>query len=158
MAKPVTDDERAEIVTLIESGKSARAIAKQVERSTSTISAIAKEIGWTFGQTNAAQAREARSNYCAQARADAANKAQDRLMEILENFDAPRPYLAIGKGGEPHVVMIGPDARAVRDLASAVHTLQKTVLDIDRHDNRAEEGLAAVDQWLRGLVGDEAAA
>jgi len=43
-------------------------------------------------------------------------------------------------------------------MVQSVRDLVRTVLDIDRHDNRHEDGLSAVDQWLRGIMGDEAAA
>lgn len=138
VAAPLTDDERQEILRLIETGKSAHDIAKEVGRSVDTVSRIAKSIGWTFGLSNMAQARASRSAYCAEARAEAAAKAQERLLEILDTFDTERPMVAVTKDG-PEIVMVGPDARAVRDLASAVQTLQRTVLDIDKHDRPAAD-------------------
>lgn len=153
MAKPLTDDERERIEQLLGEGKSARDIAELAGRSVDTVSRIARSIGHDFGRTNLARARKARSAYCAEARAEAAEKAQEWLQRILDNPEAPRPQLAMRKGGGMEVVMVGPDAKAVRDLANAVHTLQRTVLDIDRHDNRHDEGLAMVDDWLRDLVG-----
>lgn len=146
MAAKITDAERQHIVELIHSGKGCREIADEVGRSVDSISRIGQAIGWTFGQTNLVRAHEARSAYSAERRAAAAAKAQERLEEILDHFESPRPYLAIGRKG-PEVVMIGPDARAVRDLAQAVNLLQRTVLDIDRHDNSNRGDVAA-----RGLL------
>ena len=51
-----------------------------------------------------------------------------------------------------------PPVDATRAMVQSVRDLVRTVLDIDRHDNRHEDGLSAVDQWLRGIMGDEAAA
>ena len=61
-----------------------------------------------------------------------------------------------GEGGFTDVVRAAPDARALADLAKAAHTLQRLVIDVDRHDNRADEGAAVVDEWLLSIVGEAA--
>jgi len=152
VAKPLTSDERHTITELIQAGEPLRRIAQPTGRSRGTITGIAKTLGHTFGQSQAREAREARSAYCAEARANAARLAQERLEELLVSFVDERPVVVNSKDG-PEVVMTRPDARAIRDLASAVHTLQRTGLDIDRHDNRNDEGAAAGEQWLRDITG-----
>lgn len=152
MAKPLTDDEREQIQGLIEAGHSANHIARTTRRSVDTVSRIAKSIGWTFGQTNVARAHEARSAFCAERRALAAAKAQERVDELLEGFFDARPVVA--KDGEGMVVTISvkPDFKGLADMAKAVNLLQRTVIDVDRHDRKDEEGLAAVDAWLRDVM------
>ena len=49
-----------------------------------------------------------------------------------------------------------PDHKALADITKAIHTLNRAILDVDRHDNRADEGGAAVDAWLRDIVGTAA--
>lgn len=53
--------------------------------------------------------------------------------------------------------MAEPPVEAKRQLVQAAREALRTVLDIDRHDNRNDEGLAAVDAWLRDIAGGEAA-
>lgn len=155
MAKPLDDDERARIVALIESGQTAKTIADETGRSTGTISNIAKSIGWRFGQSNLARAHEARSAYCAERRAGIASTATEHIERVLAEYFDKQQVIALTPDGTV-VVDVKPDARALRDMASAVHTLTRTVIEIDRHDNRNDDGLAAVDEWLRGIVGSAA--
>lgn len=160
MAAPVTDDERAQIIALIESGASCQAVAEQAGRSPDTISRIAKSIGWTFGHTNAARAREARSAYSAEKRAELAARITEEVERLLD--DLRKPHLAFNFGGKDNTYeehqLDEPPVEAKRALMQTIRDGLRTVIDIDRHDNRAEDGLAAVDQWLRGLVGEETAA
>lgn len=155
MAAKLTDDERAEIVRLIESGKPCRDIAKQVGRSADTISRIARSIGWTFGRPNLARAREAQSAYSAERRAELAAKATERAQEMLAKMDGR--YLVFNFGGKDNTYeeheLEEPPVDALRAMAQTFRDLMRTVLDIDRHDNRADEGMAAVDQWLRDMIG-----
>lgn len=159
MAKPLTDDERAEIIELIQSGKPCREIAKQAGRSADTVSRIAQSIGWTFGHPNLARAREAQSAYSAERRALLAARATERAEEMLASMDGR--YLVFNFGGKNNTYeeheLDEPPIEAKRAMAQTFRDLMRTVLDIDRHDNRAEEGLAAVDQWLRDMLGEAAA-
>lgn len=138
MAPKLTDDERQRIVDLLPSGKSARAIADEVGRSVDTVSRIAREIGHSFGQTNLARAREARSGYCAERRAEIAALAAQRARELLEGFDERQPVV-IG-GMAPEVRDLDLDARGQKDRAQAANLLTRTVLDIARLDEKADHG------------------
>lgn len=159
MYNPLTDDERETIIGHINAGMTRNRIAEVIGRSPSTITRVAQSIGHDFlpgvdarTQSTLTRAHEARSAYCAERRAEIAANATMRVEELLATFMAQRPTLVAGKGGA-EIVEVSPDARAIRDLASAVNTLTRTVLDIDRHDNRADGGMAAVDQWLRDIIG-----
>lgn len=157
MAAPLTDTERASIIAAIESGKSCQTIAAEFARSPDTISRIARSIGWTFGHTNAARARESRSAYCAERRAEIAAACTEKVERILADLE--RPFMAFNFGGKDNTYaeheMDRPPVDAVRLMVQSVRDLVRTVLDIDRHDNRADEGLAQVDQWLRGMLGGD---
>lgn len=158
VAKPLTNDERAEIVRHIESGKGCAETAKIMNRSADTVSRIAHSIGWTFGVTNLARAHGARSAYCAEARAGIAALATERAQSMLERWE--QEYLVFNFGGKDNDynehVLSEPPVEAKRAMAQTFRDLMRTVLDIDRHDNRADEGLAAVDQWLRDMIGSAA--
>lgn len=153
MAKrpPVTEDEREQIISMIRSGLSARAVARESGRSVDTVSRIARDISWTFGRTNLARARQARSAFCAERRAVAASLAQERAEELLVSFLEPQTVVT----GNGTVVEVPVDARGVKDRAQAYQLLQRTVLDVSKHDVKADEGNAGalllqfVDQ-LRG--------
>lgn len=160
MAQPVTDDERAEIIALIQSGQSCKAVAKTVGRSPDTISRIARSIGWTFGRTNLERARETRSAYCAERRAEIAATATEKAERLLAEME--EPFVAFNFGGKDNTYnehhLDRPPTDAVRAMVQSFRDLMRTVIDIDRHDNQAEDGISAVDQWLRGIVAEESAA
>lgn len=155
MAKPLTPDERDRIVALLATGATCRQIADQVGRSPDTVSRIAKDVGHTFGQLAGAHAREARSAYCAERRAGIAARATERAEQLLERMEGE--FLVFNFGGKDNTYeehrLEEPPVEAVRAMAQTVRDLVRTVLDIDRHDNRDEGDLAAVDRWLRDLVG-----
>ena len=161
--EPVTDDERAAIADAIQTGRSYADIARQFGRGTGTVARIAKSIGWTVEQSTALRTRKAnegRSAYSAEKRAELAAKATERAEQMLAKMEGE--YLVFNFGGKDNDynehTLEHPPTEALRSMAQTFRDLMRTVLDIDRHDNRAEDGLAAVDQWLRGLVGEEAAA
>lgn len=160
MAKPLTDDEKQHIVELIQSGKGCAETAKEVGRAVDTVSRIARNIGWTFGKTNLTHAHEARSAYCAERRASLAAKATVEAERLLEELHGE--YRVFNFGGKENTfaseVLDEPPVEAKRAMIQSFRELIRTVLDIDRHDNRADEGGAAVDEWLRGIVGDAVAA
>lgn len=155
MAKPVTPDERAHIVDLLHTGKSARTIATQTGRSVDTISRIAAAEGHRFGQTNVARAHEARRAYGAEARAETAKRFHERANELLELMDGE--YLVFNFGGrdntyEEHTLPT-PPVEAKRQLIQAAAQAMKVVLEVDKHDNAGERGVAAVDAWLAAMTG-----
>lgn len=152
MAAKLTDDERQAIVDLIETGKSARDVAREAGRSVDTISRIARDIGWQFGRPNLVRAREAKSAYCAEERAVDAAAMQVRVRKLIAGFD-DLEQVAVSTGNGVKLVDVRASARALADRAKAINLLQRTVLDIDRHDNRADSGASAVDDWLRSIIG-----
>ncbi len=146
VAPKLTDDERARIAALCAEGKSRNEIAAEVGRSPDSISRVAAEIGHEFGQTNLARAHEARSNYSAEVRARIAAKAAERALKILDGFDDKQPVVVGGGENGAEVLDVALDARGQRDRASAAQILARTVLDIAKLDEKAEQGQA------RGLL------
>ncbi len=140
MAAKLTDDEKHQIATLCAAGMSCNAIAAEVGRSPSTVSAIAKANGHSFGHLNQARAHEARQYYTAEARAEIAALATRRAQELLDGFDDKQPVV-IG-GAQPEVRELDLDAKGQKDRAQAAQLLMRTVIDIDRHDRKADAGQA----------------
>lgn len=155
MAAKLTDDERQAIVDLIETGKSARDVAREAGRSVDTISRIARDIGWQFGRPNLVRAREARSAYAAERRASIASRITEEVELLLDQLHGE--YLAFNFGGKDNTyeehTLAEPPIEAKRAILQSVATAVRTVLDIDRHDNRADSGASAVDDWLRSIIG-----
>ncbi len=163
MAAKLTDAERQTIADLVQTGISYGAIAKQVGRSTGTVARVARSIGWTPEQSNRDRTREAnrtRKAYSAERRAHLAARFTEECELLLDQLH--REHLAFNFGGKDNDynerTLDEPPVDAKRALIQAAREAMRTVIDIDRHDNKADDGLAAVDQWLRGLVGEETAA
>lgn len=158
MPAPISDNERQRIIQLLNDGHSYATIANQTSRGTSTISRIAQSIGHQAGQTNVARAHEARSAYSAERRAAIAAKATEEAERLLKELHDQ--HLVFNFGGRDNDynehLLAEPPVDAKRAMVQSFRELMRTVLDIDRHDNKADEGLAAVDQWLRDITGSGA--
>lgn len=156
MAARVTDDERTRIIELCQQGETCRNIARIVGRSSTTISTIARNAGHKFGQTNAARAREARSSYTAERRALQASRIADEIDRLLTDMRSPATAFNFGGSDNTYneVVLPEPTNADKRALMQAVRDAMRTVLDIDRHDNKADQGASDVDRYLRDLIGD----
>lgn len=158
MAKPLTDDERARIVDLLNEGHSANDIAKRTHRSVNTVSRIAKSIGHQFAQTNLARAHEARSAYSAERRATIAARLTVEAELLLDELHGE--YLVHNFGGKDNTYaehkLEQPPTEAKHTIVRAVGQAMKTVLDIDKHDNRDAENLSGFDAWWADRMGDGA--
>lgn len=163
---PVDDTERQAIIELIRTGLSRNQVAKQAGRSTSTITRIGESIGWDWlsavderTQSSLARAHEARSAFSAERRAMIAARLTAESEELLDGLHGP--YLVFNFGGKENDynehTLSDPPVEAKRQIVQTVRDAMRTVIDIDRHDNRADEGLAAVDEWLRGMIEGAAA-
>lgn len=162
----VSDAERAQILAWLDEGLSRNEVAKRSGRSNDTVSKIARSVGHDFlaaadDRTRAAldRAHEARSAFCAERRATIAARLTDEAEKLLDQLH--EPHVAFNFGGKENtyaeVTHPEPPVDAKRALIQSTREAMRTVLDIDRHDNRADEGAAAVDGWLRSIMGQEAA-
>lgn len=138
---PLTEDERETIATMLRGGSSYGQIVKATGRSTGSISRVAKDIGHHASQSSAARtrvARQARTAYSAEVRADHASKAQARIGDLLGTFHN-EVTVAVSTPRGAEVITMKPTARDYRDRASAIQTLQRMVLDVMKADTQAEE-------------------
>ncbi len=154
----VTPQERQAIITALNNGTPYAQIAADTHRGKSTISRIAQEIGHQAGQTNVSRAHAARSAYSAEHRALQAERISQRIDGLIDRMEGE--FLAFSFGGKDNVynehTLPEPPVEALRALGQTIRDLTRTVIDIDRHDRKSDEGGALVDQWLRGLIGDVA--
>jgi hypothetical protein len=142
VAKPLTDDQRQEVIDLLPTGKSCNEIARLTGRGTSTVSRIARDVGHEWAQTNTERAREARSGYCAERRAAIAARLVDEANLLLDQLH--QPHTAFNFGGKDNTYeeheLEEPPIEGKRALVSATRDAMRTVLDIARLDEKADTG------------------
>lgn len=141
MAKPLTEEQRQQIIDLLPTGRSCNDIAKQVGRSPDTVSRIAKSVGHAFGHMNLARAHEVRRAYGVEARARRVALAHERMLRILERMGQPHTrYHFGGKDNTLNSVELDePDSEMLRQYASAYASLSKAEADTLRHDERSDD-------------------
>lgn len=156
MAKRLTDKEKQRIRELCEAGESCNDIAKMLKRSSDSISRVAKEIGHRFGHSNLARAHESRTAYCAERRASIAAKFQEVAEKLLDEIEGE--YLVYNFGGRDNTyeehLLPSPPVEAKRQLVQAAREAIRTVIDIDKHDNRDAENTSEVAAWLAMMRGE----
>ncbi len=153
--KPITDEDRRRVGEHHAAGKYRNAIAKEIGRSGSTVSKIASELGLSFNREATAAATEAKVIDAKAKRADLMNKLLDDAERLRQQLFAPTVIHSFG--GKENVYnskpVDQPLFRDQRDIVQAVNTALSASLRLDLHD-ADNQGLAAVDAWLRGMTGD----
>lgn len=163
MAK-LTPDEQQAILDLIDAGHTRNDIARRTHRSPGTITNIARANDRTFDRTETKTATRARQVDLAARRAElAAQLVGDaaRLRAQLWEPCVERKAMAVAQGGNLGSVVEVVEVHHPRPpfadqqrIMTCVGIAVDKVLAIDRHDNQADEGLAAVDRWLREMIGE----
>lgn len=154
---PLTADERAELLELMGQGLTRNEVAKRSGRSASTVTRVAREVGHDFTAAQSAKtqakleaAHAARSAYSAERRAAIAARLTEEAELLLEQLH--QPHRAFNFGGRDNTfaeaTLDEPPVDAKRALVQSAEIALRTVLNIDKHDNRASEGGAEIDQWL----------
>lgn len=158
VAKPVSPEERERIIAEFATGKSCNEIARQFNRSTNTISRIARSVDHQFAQVNAARAREVNKGYTAERRANVRLKTVELVEQTLQEFN--EPTLVFNFGGKDNDynehTLDKPDARTKRDLAQTAATLWRIVKDIDAAE-QTESLVSGLDSLFAelDLIADE---
>lgn len=153
-SRPITDEERQQIRELHADGLGRNDIARQLGRSAGIVSKVTAELGLSFDRA-ATKAATAAAVIDAKAR-------RARLMEgLLDDAEALRAQLFAETvirnfGGKDNTynekTVPRPPFRDQREIVQAVATAINTSLRLDAHDSD-EQGLAAVDSWLRDVMG-----
>lgn len=152
---PVTDQDRDAVRTLHAQGLGRNEIARRIGRGTRTVSVIAAELGLTFDR--AAMTETATNNRKAQLAARRMDLAED-LQTDAERLTEQmwQPSVVFNFGGKDNTFekrpVDEPPADAKKALMSAAgiaidRSLKLAPVEVD------QQGLAAVDQWLRGMMG-----
>ncbi|MEU9142097.1 helix-turn-helix domain-containing protein [Streptomyces sp. NPDC048404] len=154
-ANPVTDEERQRVRELHAEGKGRNEIAEILGRGGRTISSIAKSLGLSFSR--AAEVRQATDILQADL-ADRRAAFAVHLQDIAEREAAQmtKPHLYWDWGGKEHDYderwHDEPTPADKRALMGIVATALDRSLKLSPPEQDTE-GLAAVDAWLKGMMG-----
>ncbi|NUS78476.1 MAG: helix-turn-helix domain-containing protein [Streptomyces sp.] len=153
----VTDEERAEIRRLHAEGKGRNEIARLTGRSMRCISVQAGKMGLSFDRTMTEEATRARKADLEERRvilAEALQGDAERLTEQLWE-----EHWVFNFGGKDNTyekrLLPEPPADAKKNLMAAAGIAIEKSSKLVPPDRGDQEGLAAVDAWLRGMIGGE---
>ncbi|WP_030847393.1 helix-turn-helix domain-containing protein [Streptomyces griseus] len=154
-ANPVTDEERARIRELHAEGKGRNAIAKELGRSGRTISEEAGKLGLSFARAAEVRAAtEVRQADLAALRTQLAlDLTQDAMKLRAQMWERTTVYSFGGKENtyNDHTFDEAPAAEKRALMGTAGMAIDRSLkLSPPESDT---EGLAAVDAWLKGMMG-----
>ena len=136
MSNPVTPDERAQIIDAIKAGGTCRGVADQFQRSTSTVSKIAKAEGLAFDRSKTRAATEAKQADNRERRARITSKMLDDIERLQAQMFAPVTVHNFGGRDNTYneARLPEPTFRDKRDITAAISNLMGRVLDTERID------------------------
>lgn len=153
----LTPEDRAEIIRLHGEGLGRNEIARQTRRSQRTVSLICQAEGLEFDVTLTEDATRHRTAQLAEKRTILAEALIEDAMELTEQLW--RPATIYSFGGKDNVYrekpVDEPPAADKRNLMAAANLAIEKSLKLVPPEREDTEGLAAVDQWLRGMMGGE---
>jgi hypothetical protein len=149
-----TDEDRAELRRLHADGLSRNEIARQMRRSSRTISVYAAEEHLSFDRTMTEEATRARKADLEERRVILAEALQGDAEKLTEQLW--QPHWVFNFGGKDNTyerrLLDQPPAEAQKALMSAAGIAIDRSLKLLPPDREDLEGLAAVDAWLRGMM------
>ncbi|MBK3563212.1 MULTISPECIES: helix-turn-helix domain-containing protein [unclassified Streptomyces] len=154
-SNPVTGKERQRVRELHAAGKGRNEIAAELGRSGRTISEIAKGLGLSFARAaEVRQATEIRQADLADRRARFAVELQDLAEREIKKINQPYEYWDWGGKEHDFDTHVAPEPTPgdKRALMATVATALDRSLKLAPPEQDAE-GLAAVDAWLKGMMG-----
>lgn len=151
---PLSEQELTQIRRLHAAGHCRNDIAKILERSGATISKAAAKLGLSFNREMVRAATEAKV-------ADAKARRAELMSKLLDDADRLRgqiwePHEYIENGGRDFVqtrwTQEEPSPMDKLKLMQAASSALSSSMRLDLHD-ADQQGLAAVDAWLRDITG-----
>lgn len=155
MAAPLTDDDRERIRQLHADGLSRNAIAAELGRSAGVVTKVCKQLGLSFDRAATKAAVEAAQVDAKAKRTQLANDLLDDAAKIREQLWQPALVYSFGGKDNTYAQMWHdkPDFASQLKIVQAAKAALDGSLRIEAHDADTQ-GLAAVDQWLRDMIGD----
>jgi IS30 family transposase len=150
MPKALTPEERQQIIDLLPTGASCRQIAKQVGRSYTTVSAIARDVGHEFGRLQSTRATEINQAYTSERRAQLRLKTLANIERLTEEMFSPT--VAFNFGGRDNSYnehrIPQPTYKDIRDIAQAIAAQYRVIEAIDKQDHTDTDG-SFIDQMIK---------
>jgi hypothetical protein len=152
MPRPVTDEERSEIIEAVRGGMTRNAVARQFERSPATISKIAAAAGLDFDRSRTAAATKAKQADNRARRATITTQMLDDIEKLQTQMFAPTTVYNFG--GRDNTFETAdipePSFRDKRDITAAISNLMGRVLDTERID-QPQAGHGALEQLVEAI-------
>ena len=150
----VTEAERAEIIRLHREGKGRNEIGRIIGRAQRTVSVICAEEGLTFDVTMTEAATRHRVAQLAALRAETAMDLHLDGMRLTQQMWEPTVVYSFGGKDNTYREkdVDEPPAADKRNLMAAANVAIEKSLKLVPPEREDTEGLAAVDQWLRGML------
>jgi hypothetical protein len=156
MANRVTDAEKQRVLELHKLGMSCTAIAKELGRSTWTVSHIAKEHGLEWASQQAAEATRVKVATNREKRATLESRFLDEAALLLDQLH--QPHLVYNFGGRDNTyeehTLAEPDVGAKRSLIQAASTAVDRAVrlaEVDKAASGAAEGAHLVGRLFAAL-------
>ena len=154
MARPVDDRDRTRVAELHAQGMGCAKIAREIGRAKSTVSGIARELGLSFDRAQTREATRAQVDDAKARRAKLASLLLDDALALRAQLWEPCKLVKIG--GKDNVATEHPLKQPLFD--DQLRIVQAAGLAAERHARLVEldadqQGLAAVDAWLRDITG-----
>ncbi|MFI8360725.1 helix-turn-helix domain-containing protein [Streptomyces sp. NPDC085612] len=151
---PVTDAERKEMRRLHAEGHGRNEIARRLGRGTRTVSVQCAAMNLMFDNTATEAATAARNAQLAEKRSILADALVDDALRLTEQLWQPAKVFNIGGKDNTYTEKEVPeppaaDKRALMTAATAAAAQSLRLVPPETET----EGMAAVDQWLRGMMG-----
>lgn len=150
----IRGERRQQVIDLVNQGLPRNQVAERTGLGRGTISGIAKAEGLTFDRERTRVATEARQvdNKARRAQLSAALLDQINAVLARANADRHKRIFKAEYGAEyvKEIDFVPPDE--LKALLTSLGTLITGHLKLDAHDSD-EHGLAAVDEWLKGMLG-----
>lgn len=155
--RALTEDDVQRVRELHAQGLGRNEIARQIGRAPRSVSIIAWRIGLEFDVTMTENATRHRVAQLAERRAMLAEALQDDAERLTAQMWEPAKVFRIGGAANKYVErqVEEPPADAKKDLMSAAGIAIEKSLKLVPPEREDLEGLAAVDQWLRGMMPDQ---
>ncbi len=152
---PLTGDEKTRIADLHAKGWSCNRIATELGRSPATISRYAAREGLTWDREKTKAAVEAHKTDAKARRAELANLLLEDARRLRDQIY--EPAIVYNFGGRENTyaenTLPEPDYAAKLKIMQAAGIAIDRSLRLDSYDSD-EQGLSAVDAWLRSITGE----
>lgn len=155
--RALNEDDYQRVAELHAQGLGRNEIARRIGRGPRSVSVIASKLGLVFDVTMTEEATRHRVAQLADRRAMLAEALQDDAERLTEQLWERAKVFNIGGSGNTYTdhELDEPPADAKKALMAAAGIAIEKSLKLVPPEREDTEGLAAVDAWLRGMIGGE---